>query len=63
MGCEIDGVSVSSMTPRISVEMFRDGINTVDTNQAAALRFFKNLPYVASQLVDLSAYSRVRLHD
>ena len=52
----------SLMTPRISVEMFRDGINTVDTNQAAALRFFKNLPYVASQLVDLSAYSKVRLN-
>jgi hypothetical protein len=47
---------------RISVEMFRDGVAIADTNQPAALRFFKNLPYQAAQLIDLSVYSQVRFN-
>jgi hypothetical protein len=48
-------------TMQISVEMFRDGATITDTNSPAALRFFKNLPYLSAQPVDLTAFRQVRL--
>jgi hypothetical protein len=48
--------------PRISVEMFRDGANIADTNCPVALQFFKNLPYMSIQRVDLSPFKYVRFN-
>ena len=47
---------------RISVELWRDGANVVDTNQPTALRFFKALPYLAAQKCDLSVYTQLRFN-